>query len=72
MARESGIEGKVVIQAVINKKGRIESAIVIKKVFPSLDEAALDAVKKSIWTPAMQGTKKVKVKMIIPVDFRLQ
>ena len=71
IAREAGIEGRVVIEAVIGKKGRIETARVIAPVFPSLDEAALEAVYKSIWTPAMQGSKKVKVKIIIPVEFKL-
>ena len=73
-AREAGIEGRVVIEAVIGKNGKIETARVSGRTapaFPSLDEAALNAVYKSIWTPAMQDGKKVRVKIIIPIEFKL-
>lgn len=72
MAREAGIEGRVIVRALIGKKGRVEQVELIQGVFPSLDEEALKAVKKSVWTPAMQGSKRVKVWMIVPVLFQLQ
>ena len=72
LAREAGIEGRVIVRALIGKKGRVEQVELIQGVFPSLDEEALKAVKKSVWTPAMQGSKRVKVWMIVPVLFQLQ
>jgi len=72
LAREMQQEGTVIILAIINKKGRVAHAEVLHGVIPILDEAALNAVKKSIWTPAKQNTKRVSVRMNIPVRFNLK
>ena len=71
-AREAGIEGKVYIQAFINTEGIVTEAKIIKGIpNTGLDEAALNAVKKSRWYPARQRYKKVGVWITIPVNFSL-
>ncbi len=73
LAREAGIEGKVYIKAFINTKGRVTAAKVLKGIpNTGLDEAALKAVKKSLWFPARQRDKKVGVWITIPIDFSLK
>lgn len=73
IAREAGVEGTVIIEAVIGRDGRIESAFVVKGVpNTGLDEAALAAVLVSKWHPAFQRDKAVVVKMAIPIVFTLK
>jgi len=72
IAQEAGIEGTVWIDFFINEKGIVTEAWV-KKGIPNtgLNEAALEAVKKSIWKPAQQRDKKVGVWQTVPVKFEL-
>ena len=72
LAREAGIEGKIFVRAFINTKG-IVTATKIVKGLPNtgLDEAALNAIKKSRWYPARQRDKKVGIWLTILVDFSL-
>ena len=72
LAREAGIEGKIFVRAFINTKG-IVTATKIVKGLPNtgLDDAAVQAIKKSRWYPARQRDKKVGIWLTIPVDFSL-
>ena len=72
LAREAGIEGKVFVRAFINTKGMV-TAVKIVKGLPNtgLDEAAIQAIKKSRWYPARQRDKKVGIWLTIPIDFSL-
>ena len=72
IAQEAGIEGTVWIDFFINEKGIVTEAWV-KKGIPNtgLNEAALEAVKKSVWKPAQQRDKKVGVWQTVPVKFEL-
>ena len=72
IAQEAGIEGTVYIQFFINKKGIVTEAWVQKGIpNTGLNEAALEAVKKSKWKPAQQRDKKVGVWQTVPVKFEL-
>ena len=72
IAQEAGIEGTVYIQFFINNKGIVTEAYVQKGIpNTGLNEAALDAVKKSKWKPAQQRDKKVGVWQTVPVKFEL-
>ena len=72
IAQEAGIEGTIYIQFFINKKGTVTEAYVMKGIpNTGLDEAALNAVKKSKWKPAQQRDKKVGVWQTVPVKFEL-
>ena len=72
IAKEAGIEGVVYIQFFIDEKGNVTEAYVQKGIpGTGLDEAALDAVRKSKWYPAQQRDKKVGVWQTVPVTFSL-
>jgi TonB family protein len=71
-AREQGVEGRVLVTFVIAEDGKISDAKVAKKVHPSLDAAALAAVKKMpVWEPALVEGKPIKSMYTIPVIFQL-
>ena len=72
LAKEAGIEGRVIIAAFINKKGQAKNCYIVKGVFESLDQEALKAVQKSRWIPAKQQGKRIGVWVNIPVSFKLK
>jgi protein TonB len=72
LAMRLDIEGKVVIEILVNKNGEISEAAVVKSVFPELDLIALNAVKQAKFTPGLQRGKPVKVRMTIPIVFKLK
>lgn len=72
MARRAGIEGRVIIQFVVNEQGQVTSPQVVRSAGAGgLDEAALDAIRKMSFTPGMQRGRPVRVQMTQPVIFRL-
>lgn len=72
IAREAGIEGKVVIRAFIDKNGNVQECQVDQGIpNTGLNEAAINAIKRTKFKPAMQRDRKVGVWISIPVFFRL-
>jgi periplasmic protein TonB len=68
MARETGIEGDVVIDTTIDKTGRVTDTKVISG--PSmLREAALDAVRQWKYEPSKLNGEPVPVQMTVTVKF---
>lgn len=73
IAKEAGVEGTVIVQAFINEKGIVEDVVIVKGVPKTgLDEAAIDAVKKTRFKPAQQRDQAVGVWYSIPITFRLK
>lgn len=73
VAQENGIQGRVIIQFVVEKDGSVANPVVVKGVDPALDKEALRVVKSMPkWTPGKQRGKAVRVKYTVPVTFRLQ
>ena len=72
IAKRAGIEGKVIVEFVIDKFGNIKNAKIIKGIFEELDLIALNAVKQAKFTPGLQRGKPVKVRMSIPIVFKLK
>ena len=73
IAQEAGIEGTVYIQAFIDVKGRVKELIVIKGIpNTGLDEAAIEAIRKTRFRPAKQRERPVGVYISIPVNFKLK
>ena len=72
IAKEAGIEGTVNIQSFINENGVVEHCIVLKGMpGTGLDEAAINAIKKTKFKPAKQRDRNVGVWISIPVTFKL-
>jgi len=73
IAREAGIEGQVIVQAYVDKDGIVKQVKVLKGIPKTgLDEAAMEAVKKTRFKPAYQRDKPVGVWISIPVMFTLR
>lgn len=72
IAKRAGVEGKVYILAFVNEQGEVTKAQVIKGIGAGCDEAALNAVLKTRFTPGKQRGKPVKVQVSIPIIFRLK
>ena len=71
-AMEKDIQGRVVIQFVVNKDGSISDTKVAKSVDPLLDKEALRVINAMPkWKPGMHEGKAVNVKYTIPVAFKL-
>lgn len=73
IARKAGIEGTVIIYAKISTKGKVINTKVVKPLGNSgCNEAAINAIKKVKWKPAMQRDKPVTVWVSVPVKFKLR
>src|SRR5690606_40711885 len=71
MERMAGIEGRVFVEFVVNEDGTVSDAVVIRGVSAGLDAAAVAAVRKARFTPGHQRGRPVKVRMSIPITFRI-
>ncbi|MCX6169154.1 MAG: energy transducer TonB [Ignavibacteriales bacterium] len=71
LAKLAGIEGTVYLKLLIDEKGNVVKAKVEKGVKDMLDEAALKAVKKAKFSPAILKDKPIKVWVVLPIAFKL-
>lgn len=71
-ARRQGIEGVVIVLLTINDAGRVAGARVVKGIGHGLDEAALAAARKTIWTPATMDGAPIKSTRRFNVRFTLE
>lgn len=73
MAAENGIEGRVIVQFVVERDGSVSGVHVVRGVDPSLDKEATRVVAQMPkWIPGKQNGSAVRVKYTVPVTFRLQ
>ena len=71
MVKEAGIEGRVIIQFIVDQDGNVTNPKVTRGVHEALNQAALDAVKEQTFKPGKQEGQSVPVQMSLPVTFRL-
>ncbi len=73
IAQEAGIEGTVVVQVFVDKKGRVKDTVILKGIpNTGLDESATAAIRSVRFRPAKQRERAVGVWISIPVNFRLK
>lgn len=72
MARKAGIEGKVIIQFIVNEQGQVEDPRVIRGIGGGCDDEALRVVKQAEFEPGRQRGEPVRVQYSLPITFRLQ
>lgn len=72
IARRAGVEGTVYVEAYVDENGNVTRTQVVKGIGAGCDEAASLAVSKTKFKPGKQRGKAVKVRMSIPIRFRLQ
>lgn len=72
-AMKKNVQGRVVVQFVVEKDGSLSEASVIRSIDPDLDAEALRVVQTMPkWKPGMQKGQAVRVKYTLPVSFKLQ
>jgi protein TonB len=69
-AQLAGVEGTVYVLALVDRDGAVVRAIVRRSV-PTLDEAALEGVRRARFTPALADGHPVAVWVAVPVRFSL-
>src|SRR5205814_5654378 len=69
--RRAGIQGRVVVQVVIDTLGRVEpgSPRVVSSSNPALNEPALNAVREAVFRPARVRRRAVRVRVRAPIEF---
>lgn len=70
-ARQAEIEGRVIVQFVVDRQGQVIAPQVIRSIHPSLDMEALRIVRTTSFTPGRQGGNRVCVRVSLPLTFRL-
>ena len=71
-ARRMGIEGRVFVQFVVDKKGNITEVVAVRGIGAGCDVEAVRVIKSSPkWKAGKQRGKAVKVRMILPITFKL-
>lgn len=70
LAREAGVDGTVMLQALVDKTGKVKDVRVVKSI-PMLDDAAKAAVLTWVFKPALSNNKPVAVWVAVPVKFTL-
>ena len=74
--RDKGTQGTCRVRVVIDTAGRLSTPMLMDKVSPACDEEALKLInilsnQPDAFLPGSQARKKVKVSLIIPVEFNI-
>lgn len=74
LLQQAGIEGRVMVQAIIDTTGRVEpnSARVVESANPGFDQPAKNVVLRSLFRPGRVYGRAVRVLVAIPIDFKIQ
>ena len=68
-----GVSGKVFIEFVVDKDGSLSQLRVAKGIGAGCDEEALRVIRNSPrWNPGKQRGRAVRVRMVVPITFKLQ
>lgn len=71
-AIDANIQGKVYVQFIVTNKGKIIDAEIVKGFHELLDKEALRVIKQMPkWVAGKQKGKKVNVRYIIPINFKI-
>ena len=72
-AVEEGVQGRVLVDFVIDEKGKVTDVKVVRGVDPRLDAEAVRVISASPdWKPGVLNGKKVKTALSLYVEFRLE
>jgi protein TonB len=73
IAQINGVQGRVYVSFVVNKKGEITQVELARSVDPNLDREALRVVSSMPqWKPGRQNNELVSVSFTIPISFVLE
>ena len=72
-AEKQKVDGRVIVQFIVETDGSVSDVKVAKQVFPSLDAEAIRVVQSMPkWIPGKDKGKVVRVKFQLPIVFRLK
>ncbi len=71
MARKANIEGRVYVQFIVNKQGKVEDPKVVRGPGAGLNKEALRVIKKARFQPGIQQGHPVNVRYTMPIIFSL-
>ncbi len=71
-ARKKGLHGRVVVEFVVDERGNVTEPRVVQGIGPELDQAAVSAVRSLYFDPGRQRGEEVRVKMALPIMFKLK
>lgn len=69
-ARAAGIEGRVVLKANLDEKGRVSNIGVLKRLDDGLDQKAVECLQKWQFSPALRNGVPVPTRMHVEITFR--
>lgn len=73
VAAENGIEGTVFIEIILDTKGNLESTKILRDIGGGCGKEAHRVIKNmGKWSAAKQGNRPVRLRMRLPVHFKLQ
>ena len=72
IAKKAGVEGRVFLQFVVNENGDVVDPVVTRGIGAGCDEEAVRGILTAKFTPGKQRGKTVKVKMSLPITFKLK
>jgi protein TonB len=70
--KRNGVTGVVSVSFEVDEKGNVVDPKVIKSSNPQFEQPALDAIVKWKFKPAMKDGVAVKIKIAIPLQFKLE
>ena len=72
IAQEAGVTGRVIVNFIVGRDGKITQIKVVRGIGSGCDEEAIRVLKKMPpWTPGQMGGKAVPVYFTFPITFRL-
>lgn len=72
IAKKAGVEGRVIVQFIVDESGSVLDPQVVRGIGAGCDEEAVRAVQQAKFEPGKQRGKAVKVKMSLPITFKLK
>jgi TonB family protein len=70
-AAKNHIQGKVIVQFVVEITGEVNNVTVLRSVSPDLDEEPVRVIKFTTWHPGIQNGRKVRVRFALPITFSI-
>jgi protein TonB len=72
VARENGVEGRVIVRFVVNEDGKVSDVVIMRDIGSGCGQEAVRVVSMMPkWIPGKQNGRAVKTFFTLPVTFRL-
>lgn len=72
IAKKAGVSGRVFVQFIVDENGNVVDPVVTRGIGAGCDEEAIRAVSQAKFKPGKQRGQSVRVKMSLPITFKLK